>query len=505
MVSGENYTIVTGWKPIISYGSMTLFVDDSAGEDNPNNGLANGATAFKTIQYAVDTIPGLINGNVIVNIDADTYTEQVAIRGKNFAGNFSIKIIGTMSETVAPTLATSGTRTAITKTGAGWTINAFAKQRVRCTAGTCDTSVGVIESNTADTINIYGTWLTGTSLLESGNISLPSGESIPDATTEFTVEDWATTWQSTGDPTLFVDDGQMAILIKDLILNGDAAPLRFITRCNDQSWLELFGVKSTAGSAHLGDYAAHIEVSACLLDGLRNGLILVKNSTGSLRSCGVLSMTQRGGRANRGSYMEIFATIIDGCTLDGASATVNSKMQIGFGTTTRCQFDNNGGWGIHLDKGSQIENTDNANNTFTGNTSGDFTAEPTSYAFAPGLGITGTRTVKVALDNSGTGILNWFNIEGVDIMVTRLTLDITTATTVGGTTVDAGEGTTGASDDRLIDGQPLTAIDVLDNYDDPGTNGLASLSVASGRYVTATASATPTNLVGSAYIEYTIL
>ena len=113
---------------------------------------------------------------------------------------------------------------------------------------------------------------------------------------------------------------------------------------------------------------------------------------------------------------------------------------------------------------------------------------------------------KVALTAvTGTtagGALSLANPEGVPLIVTRLILDITTASS-GAATVDAGiaaNGTTSA--DNLIDGASVATIGVLDNIEDGGTNGQAVYKWGSGQYLTITASATLAGLVGNAYIEY---
>lgn len=118
-----------------------------------------------------------------------------------------------------------------------------------------------------------------------------------------------------------------------------------------------------------------------------------------------------------------------------------------------------------------------------------------------------TGAYKVALTAvTGTaagGALSLANPEGVDLIVTRLILDITTEAT-GAATVDAGiaaNGTTSA--DNLIDGGDVgTAVVVLDNVGNGGTNGKSVRKWGSSQYLTITASATLAGLVGNAYIEY---
>lgn len=106
---------------------------------------------------------------------------------------------------------------------------------------------------------------------------------------------------------------------------------------------------------------------------------------------------------------------------------------------------------------------------------------------------------------TGGDVLSLANPEGEDLIVTRLLLNITTAST-GAATVDAGiaaDGTT--SSDTLIDGLDVNAAaGLFDNADatDQGTNGKASRTWDSDEYLTITPSATCAGLVGYAYIEY---
>lgn len=113
------------------------------------------------------------------------------------------------------------------------------------------------------------------------------------------------------------------------------------------------------------------------------------------------------------------------------------------------------------------------------------------------------KVALVAAANTTAGaVLSLANPEKADLLVTRLVLDITTAGP-GSTTVDAGiaaNGTTSA--DNLIDAGAVSAIGVIDNIEDGGTNGQAVVKWTSTQFLTITASAALTGLVGNAYIEY---
>ena len=86
----------SNWVPIFNFGTMTIYVDKTDGTDNQNIGTGVDAAAFKTIQFAINQIPGLNAGNIIVNINAETYAEAVIVQGKMFSGAFSLTINGTL-------------------------------------------------------------------------------------------------------------------------------------------------------------------------------------------------------------------------------------------------------------------------------------------------------------------------------------------------------------------------------------------------------------------------
>lgn len=101
------------------------------------------------------------------------------------------------------------------------------------------------------------------------------------------------------------------------------------------------------------------------------------------------------------------------------------------------------------------------------------------------------------------GTVGWANPESTDILVSRVLLNITTAST-GACTLNVGVGATATTaDDTLIDGPSVATAALLDNLNDAGTNGKSRKIVPSGYYVTVTeASGDATGLVGKLYITY---
>lgn len=117
------------------------------------------------------------------------------------------------------------------------------------------------------------------------------------------------------------------------------------------------------------------------------------------------------------------------------------------------------------------------------------------------------KIAKVALAIASTNVLSWANPEASSIIVNKVIVDITTAST-GASTIDIGTTATSAttSSDNLIDGVSGAAIAAVDNANSAGTNGKSLQKLAAGKWVTGTqASGNITGIVGYAYIHYTVI
>ena len=148
----------SNWRPIISYGSMTLYVDDASGSDAQDKGGGSGADAFATVQYAVDQIPGSVGGNVVINIASGTFAENVVINGKKFTGDYTITLVGilTNQETVSSATVAAGsgaTQGTVTKAGS------FAGDSYANLLAYFVTDAGyrLIDSHTDDVLTLIGT------------------------------------------------------------------------------------------------------------------------------------------------------------------------------------------------------------------------------------------------------------------------------------------------------------------------------------------------------------
>jgi hypothetical protein len=116
-----------------------------------------------------------------------------------------------------------------------------------------------------------------------------------------------------------------------------------------------------------------------------------------------------------------------------------------------------------------------------------------------------TGALKFALTAATTtavgGVLKELNPFGVDVIITRVVLDIPTPSS-GAATIDAGIDDGGdVSSDVLLDGLSMATAGVFDNVKNGGTNGKAAVKWPADQYLVATASATTAGLVGNAHLE----
>ena len=118
------------------------------------------------------------------------------------------------------------------------------------------------------------------------------------------------------------------------------------------------------------------------------------------------------------------------------------------------------------------------------------------------------KVVKVALGQAAgnAGVLSWQNPEAVGVLA-AVVIDITTAQAAQTADVGVdGDGTGTGTADTLLDGVSLAATGAFSSFANAGTNGAAfrKLDAKGGTsdFVTATASGTPSSLVGNAYVIY---
>jgi hypothetical protein len=185
----------SNWIPIISIGSMTMYVDGTDGSDSIDKGGAVDSGAFKTVQYAVNQIPGLVGGDVTIYINDETYNEDVVIRGKMPTGDYTITLQGTLSQQTSGTATgkTAGSRANYgTLTHAGQ-FGSYDNKIVYITAAD---EYRIIDSDTSNVITIV--------------------DYFSDATNKgYVIYDWGTVID-----TIDIAAGQKAVVLKYIAFTG---------------------------------------------------------------------------------------------------------------------------------------------------------------------------------------------------------------------------------------------------------------------------------------------
>ncbi len=78
--------------------ALALYVNKTSGTDAKGFGFASGASATATVQYCIDNlVPTIYSSNVTINITAESYAEDVVVKGKYPNGDYVIKFVGTLS------------------------------------------------------------------------------------------------------------------------------------------------------------------------------------------------------------------------------------------------------------------------------------------------------------------------------------------------------------------------------------------------------------------------
>lgn len=349
----------SSWIPMQSLGTMTMYVDTTDGTDDTSHGTAVDAGAFKTVQYAVSTIPGLIGGNVQINIAAGTYAETVTIQGKTFIDNYSITLQGTLT-TVSTAAQESSVQGATTTMGSITDTGAFTGHANKLLYSSNNAEYRVIDSVTADVATIVGYWT-----------AAPSGN--------YTIYDWGTIISA-----LVIKPGQLGIVVNDISFNAAGGALSqqnytsaTYTRCSFASSTTHAVVVSQAGATFNYSYFLQTGTASSLTSTnfAATYMIGVKIANTNNSGASALKLT-----ANSITYFATMLSIIDGDAGGGNKATIgidiNRRSLVSF--ELRYNVVRNCDTGVYCDYGST--GMYSSNNQYSGNTA-DETANATTYSY----------------------------------------------------------------------------------------------------------------------------
>ena len=353
----------SNWMPIISLGTMTMYVnvDGATAGDSIDKGDTT-ANGFSTIQYAVDQIPGLVGGNVIIYIDsgegvANTYAEQVTIQGKNFTGNYTITLEGNLIEDSSGTSSANGTQGTGATQGVVTDTGNMGSAANRLIYLDADDEYRVVDSVTANNATICGTFT-----------SQPlSGEN-------YVIYSWGTKIDggSTRDYCLHIINGQSGVIVNNMEFQGaivqnvelDFGATADFYRCHsdaDEVLVECFQT----------DRGSLIVLNECILEcdaASTNGLRLARTSVGFVNATKTWknSAGTRGVDCRQGSHCSVTAgSVIDGFA-DGIRYDQNSAGSTSSGAANGYIRIRNCTDGIDARTGGQCIGT--GNNVYNGNT-----------------------------------------------------------------------------------------------------------------------------------------
>ncbi|MBI5469014.1 MAG: hypothetical protein HY891_07750 [Deltaproteobacteria bacterium] len=164
----------------------------------------------------MDAIPGAVNCDTTVKISGETYNESVVVRGKNLTGNYTIKLLGSMTtsdsgtSTGTNTNAFPITQTRFNDTGKAWTASAHIGRLLKLTGGTGSTQTypyRIILGNSATYLDLTGVW-----------------DTLPDATSTYRILGFATTIDSASSTgNIYVAPGQKGITVQHIAFIGASA------------------------------------------------------------------------------------------------------------------------------------------------------------------------------------------------------------------------------------------------------------------------------------------
>jgi hypothetical protein len=260
----------SNWQALRSYGTMTVYVDNTDGTDAIDKGGAVDGGAFKTVQYAIDRIPGSVGGNVAVNINAETYAENVVIGGKAYTGSFGITLTGVRTNldsltAAASTKGTGATKGTVVRNAGTWTAAARAHKMVRFTAGNNNGITRIIDSNTTTTLTICGIW--------------PAAMD----TSTFVVEDWGSVIEPASGTGLTISRGQFGITLTDLKMSGATG----YTNSGGAASLNTCLITTSTGAAGVADMSGpqSTAMTTCLCLGTGSTTAQLAFVTGGALSC----------------------------------------------------------------------------------------------------------------------------------------------------------------------------------------------------------------------------
>lgn len=355
------------WKGIISFGAVTIYVDKTNGTDQLGNGYASGASAVKTIQYAVNMVSSINGGNVTISCTGEDFAENVTVQGKAFSGSYQLTIQGTDAASAVTGTASGGGSDADTyymdDATKNWTTNAYRGYFLEITSGIGAGSVRLIESNTSTRLRIVG------------NLTMNN-------TSVYKVYIPATYLKS-----LILAGGQKAIVARHIGFKAGASYNVIVP--NVFTELSMYCCRAeSGGTIQVPLYVyGYFYGDTCYFDGQDRVVI----AGGGLAMCHLdrCIVTQTGGGSSLvNPEFNAWVRLLNGTSVFGSASghgvlcQLNGSVQLYWGNAVgdRTRIMNNGGYGAYATEAGLITGCSAA--YFTGNGSGTYTGVAASYGRA---------------------------------------------------------------------------------------------------------------------------
>jgi hypothetical protein len=355
----------SSFNSLFGFGLMEVYVDETDGKDDLNKGFNVNSDAFKTIQFAIDSIPVNSFGNVIINLNNESYSESVIIQGKKIAGDCCIDIVGTMIDQIGIRNVTGATYNTVTVDGPALTVNAHVGQLIKIVAGTGSDNLqeAIILSNTASVIAIVGSWAYSESFIETRTFGAGS---IPDISSDIVIEDFGTTVNN-----INILSGQKNVRVRNIKLVNPIDEAKGAIHVDSNSRVELYGcyidIGITPGRMLWCDGNSRLDIISSFWDAT------TINRLAEIRNLSVCYHYNSWGKKrlamSSGVSGWFWASRISGipANFNGLEISRNSIVILGFNANSGVVLTGASGTGYDLlvKEGSGASNATNINNTIT--------------------------------------------------------------------------------------------------------------------------------------------
>lgn len=383
-----------GWKAIVSFGAVSIYVDKTNGTDAAGKGYSATTGAAKTIQYALGLVPPINGGDVTINITGESYAENVVVNGKMFSGNYRLYLVGATTVSSSGTSSGSNTNafpittTQFNDTSKSWTTDAYNNMILKITGGTGSSQeypFRVIRKTNSNNLYLYGVW-----------------DTLPDATSTYQILSCSTTIAPASGVGITVTGGSKGVVLRNLAF-GTAMTYNVVVESNSQCFVEgCYSTGNNTTAAVWYNSGSSGRVVGNYMSGTGFGLRLSASSVDVIHNCLICTGTVRAGlylESGAGqitsSFDFIYGNLFRGGAQGCAFVTING-MALGM-KSNEMSYATNSGYGLQISGAGYVRLV--GSNLIDHNPNHGIYVTSNSYALVTG----GANTTKIT-NNSGYAI-----------------------------------------------------------------------------------------------------